>query len=588
MYLRHTTVRKNGKTHSYWRLVRSVRRGRRVVQETVAQLGELDGQGRARAGALALRITGQEEQYELFEAPAGQRSEPVAVRLDQIRLERARRFGDVWLGWRLWRALALDRFCEDRLVEGRERAPWPAIAAILVIARLCEPASELHIAEDWYRRTALDDLLGVPAERVNDDRLYRALDRLLPHKQALETHLKGRLGALFDLDYELLLYDVTSTYFEGQAEGNGLARRGYSRDHRGDCKQVCIGLVVTRDGVPLGYEVFAGNRTDVTTVEEIVTTMERRYGQARRVWVMDRGMASAENIAWLRGSQRRYLIGASKSELKKFAGPLADRRDWRQVRDGVEAKVCAGPDGSETFLLVRSAERQQKEQAMHARFCERIETALASLQRRIERAHKPIDRGAAERQIGRLLGRNSRAAARYAIRLVDDQILPAGLRLEWSRRAEWDDWSRHSEGCYVLRTNLRDWSSEALWRTYIQLSEAEAAFRITKSELSIRPIWHQREDRVLAHILVCFLSYVLWKTLEQWQSRAGLGNSPRTLLQELAAITSTDVILPTASTGRELRLRCVVRPDRAQAVLLERLGLRLPERLRTTSAARTM
>ena len=589
MYLRHTTVRKNGKTHSYWRLVRSVRRGRRVVQETVAQLGELDGQGRARAGALALRITGREEQYELFEAPPGQRSAPVAVRLDQIRLERARRFGDVWLGWRLWRALALDRFCEDRLVEGRERAPWPAIAAILVIARLCEPASELHIAEDWYRRTALDDLLGVPAERVNDDRLYRALDRLLPHKQALETHLKERLGALFDLDYELLLYDVTSTYFEGQAEGNGLARRGYSRDHRGDCKQVCIGLVVTRDGVPLGYEVFAGNRTDVTTVEGIVTTMERRYGQARRVWVMDRGMASAENIAWLRGSQRRYLIGASKSELKKFAGALADRRDWRQVRDGVEAKVCAGPDGSETFLLVRSAERQQKEQAMHARFCERIETALASLQRRIERAQKPIDRGAAERQIGRLLGRNSRAAARYAVRLVDDPILPAGLRLEWSRRAEWDDWSRHSEGCYVLRTNLRDWSSEALWRTYIQLSEAEAAFRINKSELSIRPIWHQREDRVLAHILVCFLAYVLWKTLEQWQSRAGLGNSPRTLLQELAAITSTDVTLPTAAPpGRELRLRCVVRPDRAQAVLLERLGLRLPEQLRMPRAAPPM
>src|SRR5271167_4092639 len=581
MYLRHTTVRKNGKTHSYWRLVRSVRRGRRVVQETVAQLGELDGQGRARAGALALRITGREEQYELFEAPPGQRSEPVAVRLDQIRLERARRFGDVWLGWRLWRALALDRFCEDRLIEGRKRSPWPAIAAILVIARLCEPSSELHIAEDWYRRTALDDLLGVPAERVNDDRLYRALDRLLPHKQALETHLKERLGALFDLDYELLLYDVTSTYFEGQAEGNGLARRGYSRDHRGDCKQVCIGLVVTRDGVPLGYEVFAGNRTDVTTVEEIVTTMERRYGQARRVWVMDRGMASAENIAWLRGSQRRYLIGASKSELKKFAGPLADRRDWRQVRDGVEAKVCAGPDGSETFLLVRSAERQQKEQAMHARFCERIETALASLQRRIERAQKPIDRGAAERQIGRLLGRNSRAAARYAIRLVDDQNLPAGLRLEWSRRAEWDDWSRHSEGCYVLRTNLRDWDAEQLWRTYIQLSEAEAAFRIHKSELAIRPIWHQREDRVRAHILVCFLAYVLWKTLEQWQSRAGLGNSPRTILDELGRIQSAEVVLPLAEDpSRKLRIRCVARPDDAQAVLLDRLGLKLPERLR--------
>ena len=379
---------------------------------------------------------------------------------------------------------------------------------------------------------------------------------------------------------------MTSTYFEGQAEGNALARRGYSRDHRPDCKQVCIGLVVTRDGIPLGYEVFAGNRTDVTTVEEIVTTMERRYGQARRVWVMDRGMVSAENIAWLQSSQRHYLIGTSKSELKRFAAQLADRQDWRQVRDGVEAKVCAGPDGSETFLLVRSAERQQKEQAMHARFCERIETALASLQRRIERAQKPIDRSATERQIGRLLGRNSRAAARYAIRLVEDQILPAGLRLEWSRHAEWDDWSRHSEGCYVLRTNLRDWTCEALWRTYIQLSEAEAAFRINKSELSIRPIWHQREDRVLAHILVCFLAYVLWKTLEQWQSRAGLGNSPRTVLQELAAITSTDVILPTATApSRELRLRCVVRPDRAQAILLERLGLRLPERLRMPLAA---
>ena len=588
MYLRHTTVRKDGKTHSYWRLVRSVRRGRKVVQETVAQLGELDAQGRARARSLALRLAGRDEQYELFEAPAG-RSEPVAVRLDQIRLERARRFGDVWLAWRLWRALALDRFCSEHLIEGREQVPWSAMAAILVIARLCEPASELHIAEDWYRRTALNDLLGVPAERINDDRLYRALDRLLPHKRALEVHLKERLGALFELDYELLLYDVTSTYFEGQAEGNALARRGYSRDHRPDCKQVCIGLVVTRDGVPLGYEVFAGNRTDVTTVEEIVTTMERRYGQARRVWVMDRGMTSAENIAWLQSSERNYLIGTSKSELKKFASQLVDRQDWLQVRDGVEAKVCAGPDGSETFLLVRSAERQQKEQAMHARFCERIETALASLQRRIARAQNPIDRSATERQIGRLLGRNSRAAARYAIRLVDDPKIPARLRLEWSAHAEWDEWSRHSEGCYLLRTNLRDWSPEALWRTYIQLSEAEAAFRIHKSELSIRPIWHQREDRVLAHILVCFLAYVLWKTLEQWQSRAGLGNSPRTVLQELGAINSTDVILPTAaSPHRELRLRCVVRPDRAQATLLEHLGLRLPERLRMPLVARQM
>ena len=580
MYLRHSTICKDGKTHTYWRLVRSVRRGRKVVQETVAHLGELDTQGRVRARALALRITGRAEQFELFEQRVGANA-AVAVQLDRVRLERSRRFGDVWLAWTLWRALGLERFCSERLPVGRERVPWGTMAAILVLARLCEPSSELHIAEDWYRGTALEDLLGVAAARVNDDRLYRALDHLLPHKQGLEDHLKQRLGELFALDYELLLYDVTSTYFEGQAKANPKAQRGYSRDHRSDCKQVCIGLVVTRDGMPLGYEVFAGNRTDVTTVEEIVSTMERRYGQARRVWVMDRGMTSAENVAWLQETGRHYLIGASKGDLQKFAAQVADVRDWRQVRDGVEAKLCAGPEGSETFVLVRSADRQQKEQAMHARFRERIEAGLMRLHSRIEHARKPIDRSTTERQIGRLLGRNSRAAARYLIRLREAPELPAGLRLEWSARPEWDEWAIHSEGCYVLRTNLQNWTSEELWRTYIQLTEAEAAFRIHKSELSIRPIWHKREDRVLAHIMVCFLAYVLWKTLEQWQSRAGLGNSPRTILQEFARIDSTDIVLPTTSNPqRELRLRCVVRPDCDQAALLDRLGLSLPERLR--------
>ena len=323
MYLRHTTLNKAGKTHTYWRLVRSVRRGSKVVQETVACLGELDAHGRVQARRLALEITGESEQYALFEtaAPAG---EPVAVCLEQVRLERARRFGDVWLGWRLWCALGLARFCAAQMVDGRECVPWSTMAAILVIARLCEPSSELHIAEDWYRRTALADLLGVPEERVNDDRLYRALDQLLPHKQALETHLKQRLGELFALDYDLLLYDVTSTYFEGEAAANPLAKRGHSRDHRSDCKQVCIGLVVTRAGIPLGYEVFAGNRHDVTTVEQIVGTMESRYGQAGRIWVMDRGMTSAETVVWLQATGRRYLIGASKSELKNLAPHVVD------------------------------------------------------------------------------------------------------------------------------------------------------------------------------------------------------------------------------------------------------------------------
>jgi hypothetical protein len=297
VYLRHTVVRKGKRAHTYWRLVRSVRRGRRVVQETVAQLGELDAGGRVRARLLAQGITGRGEQRELFEETAAGAEQAVAVRLEGICVERGRSFGDVWLGWALWRALRLEELCDELLPAGREAIPWAEMAAVLVIARLCEPASELHIAEDWYRKTALEDVLGLPAERINDDRLYRALDRLLPHKEAIEQHLKQRLGELFALEYDLLLYDVTSTYFEGLAERNRLAARGYSRDHRPDCKQVTIALVVTRGGMPLGYEVFAGNRTDVTTVEEIVETMEARYGLAHRVWVMDRGMTSAERTS---------------------------------------------------------------------------------------------------------------------------------------------------------------------------------------------------------------------------------------------------------------------------------------------------
>ena len=264
MYLRHTTRRKDGKVHCYWRLVRSVRIGGKVVQHTVAQLGELDAAGRAQARALARTITGGREQPDLF-TPA-ETDLAVPVRLRRIRLERGGTFGDVWLGWTLWRALRLDEVLARLLPEGREAVPWATMAAVLVLARLCEPSSELHIAEDWYRRTALEDLLALPAARVNDDRLYRALDQLLAHKTALEQHLVTRPGELFALDYDLLLYDVTSTYFEGQAARTSLAQRGHSRDHRPDCKQVCVALVVSREGMPVGYELFAGNRTDVTTV----------------------------------------------------------------------------------------------------------------------------------------------------------------------------------------------------------------------------------------------------------------------------------------------------------------------------------
>jgi transposase len=304
---------------------------------------------------------------------------------------------------------------------------------------------------------------------------------------------------------------------------------------------------------------------------------------------MDRGMTSAANIAWLQKTGRRYLIGTPKSELKKFAAEIADARDWQTVREGVEAKLCQGPDGNETFVLVRSQERREKEKAMHQRFSERIEQGLERLQRRIARARKPLDRGRIERQVGRLLGRNSRAAGRFVASVLDEPNSGAKLRLQWSTRTEWDDWARHSEGCYVLRSNVNDWTPEALWQMYVQLTDAEAAFRIDKSDLSIRPIWHHKQHRVQAHIFVCFLAYAMWKTLEQWQKRAGLGNSPRTILYELGRIQSTDVVLPLArDPQREVRIRCVVRPDRAQAALLDRLGLRLPERLRLPSGPSEM
>lgn len=576
MYLRHTIRRKDGKVHRYWRLVRSVRIGRRVIQQTVAHLGELDEHGRIEARALARRLIGAPEQAQLFDD--GSEHLTVPVRLKGIRIERSRQFGDVYLALALWRGTGLEDLCERLLPAGKERIAWAKMAAVLAAARLCEPSSELHIAEDWYRRTALCDLLQLGDEEVNKDRLYRSLDHLIVHKAALEAHLSQRCGELFAVQNDVLLYDVTSTYFEGQAEANPLARRGYSRDHRSDCKQVCIALVVTFDGFPLGYEVFAGNTHDSQTLQTIVTAMEARHGMLGRVWIADRGMASAGNLAWLRQTGRRYIIGAPKSELKKFASALAAAQGWRTVHEGVEVKLTRHSETEETVILCRSAERRSKEQAMHDKFSRRIETALERLAARVTRSKRRLDPAPVNRQIGRILQQNQRAAARFTIAL-EPHDCPAGLRLHVAYNASFDDWAALSEGAYLLRSNITDWSDQQLWKAYIQLTQAEAAFRIHKDQLNLRPVWHQREDRVLAHILVCFLAFVLWKSLEMWQQRAGLGNSPRTILEELARIQSHDVVLPIAAHG-QIRLRCIAQPDAPQAALLDRLGIILPKRMR--------
>ena len=578
MYLRHTTIRKDGKVHRYWRLVRSVRVGRRVVQQTVAQLGELDERGRIEARLLSRRLIGAPEQATLFDD--GSEHLTVPVRLKGLRIERSRRFGDLYLALALWRGTGLEELCGRLLPVGKERVAWAKMAAVLVAARFCEPSSELHIAEDWYRRTALSDLLQLGDEEVSKDRLYRALDHLLEHKAALEAHLSQRCGELFSVHNEVLLYDVTSTYFEGQAEANPLAQRGYSRDHRPDCKQVCIALVVTFDGFPLGYEVFAGNTHDSRTLQTIVTAMEARHGMLGRVWITDRGMASAENLAWLRQTGRRYIIGAPKSELKKFAAELGAAGGWRTVHEGVEVKLARHPETEETVIVCRSADRRSKEQAMHHKFSRRIETALERLAARVARSKRRLDPALVNRQIGRILQQNQRAAARFAVDLAPHSC-PAGFHLQVTCNAVFDDWAALSEGAYLLRSNITDWSDEQLWKAYIQLTQAEAAFRIQKDQLNVRPIWHQRADRLQAHILVCFLAFVLWKCLEMWQQRAGLGNSPRTVLEELARIQSHDVVLPTATHG-QIRLRCVTQPDPAQATLLDRLGIVLPKRMRLT------
>ena len=584
MYLRHTIRKKDGKVHRYWCLVRSVRLGRRVIQQVVAHLGELDERGRIAARELARHLIGTPEQAQLFND--GSERLTVPVRLKGVRVERSLRFGDVYLALALWRGTGLEELCEQLLPIGKERIPWAKMAALLVSARLCEPSSELHIAEDWYRRTALADLLQLGEEEITKDRLYRALDHLLEHKSALEAHLSQRCGELFAVENEVLLYDVTSTYFEGQAERNPQAQRGYSRDHRPDCKQVCIAVVVTFDGFPLGYEVFAGNPHDSRTLQSIVTTMEARHGVLGRVWIADRGMASADNLAWLRETGRRYIIGAPKSELKKFAAELASSEGWRSVQEGVQVKLTTHAQTGETVILCRSQERRSKEAAIHEKFSRRIEAALQHLAARLARSKKRLNQAAIQRQIGRLLQRNQRAAARYAISLEPDGCA-AGFRLAVAYNPAFDEWAAVSEGSYLLRSNIADWSEQQLWKAYIQLTQAEAAFRIQKDELSVRPIWHQREDRVQAHILVCFLAFVLWKTLEMWQQRAGLGNSPRTILEELARIQSHDVVLPTTTHG-QLRLRCVTQPDAAQSILLDRLGLALPKRMRLPEAAAPM
>ena len=426
MFIRQQFRTKNG--HAYWALVESYRTTSGPRQRVVAWLGKLDeagrlgvkhaaeafgetsgmetsgtanasGQNHSKGGRSAIRLSqplNQQLQFEFDDEPASQ-PRWVEVNAAGVRVENLRQFGGPWMALHLIRTLQLDTFLKTVMEDGRESVPWDVTSLILIIARLLEPSSELYISEQWYPKTSLSDLLGVSEDHVDDNRLYRCLDKLLPHKEALGVHLKNRMGELFDLEYDLLMYDVTSTFFEGRADFP-LAQRGYSRDQRSDCKQVCIALVVSKCGMPLGYEVFAGNTADVTTVEHIVEMMEARYGHSDRIWVMDRGMVSEDNIEFLREGGRRYIIGTPKSMLKKFEQALL-AEDWHSIRDGLEVKLVTMPacddaelpssedsePARERFILCRSRERSKKEEGITHRFEKKIVDGLTRMKARCEK-----------------------------------------------------------------------------------------------------------------------------------------------------------------------------------------------------------
>ena len=591
MFLRPNRRSKDGKHHSYWSLVETVRTPEGPRQRTLCYLGELNDSAQARwlKTIEVFNEQGETQQLKLFPShvePPADDPQVARVLLNQVRLERTRQFGACWLGWELWKRLGLDRFFEETVDEHEADVPWSRVAAVLAINRLCAPGSELAIEERWYPSTALDDLLGIEEGKINDTRLYRCLDRILPHKTKLEQHLKQRYGELFGAEFDVLLYDLTSTYVEGAAEKNAMMRRGYSRDHRPDCEQMVIALIVNSEGFPFSYETFDGNRADVSTMETILRMVERKYGKARRIWVMDRGIVSEENLAAIRKRGGQYLVGTPRSQMKQFEAELL-KDDWIQVRPEVEVKKVAIPQGEETFILCRTSGRKEKEKAIRKRFSDRMEDALKRLAKTIE-AGRLKDRNKMERRLGRIQASHPQVNDLYDVGLRDTA---EGVRLHWAIKDERQVWRGLREGAYMLRTNLQAGTAEELWSRYMQLTEAEASFRALKSELSIRPLFHQREPRVKAHVMVAFLGYALWVTLKHLLQRrpamvpkpsmSSVDNaqplSAMKALTLLSTLQSADIVLPTTD-GREIRLRRITEPTAEQKSLFQQFGMNLPER----------
>jgi transposase len=592
MFLRANHRGKDGKDHTYWSLVETVRTPDGPRQKTLCYLGELNSSAQARwlRTVEVFNEQGEAQQLKLFPSqvePPPDDPQVARVLLNKVRLERTRQFGACFLGLNLWKRLELDRFFEQTLDQEAADVPWSRVAALLAINRLCAPGSELAIEQRWYPSAALDDLLEIEEGKINDTRLYRCLDRILPHKTKLERHLKERYGALFGAEFDVLLYDLTSTYVEGAAEKNPMLHRGYSRDHRPDCEQLVIALIVNNEGFPFSYETLDGNRSDVSTMETILRMVERKYGKARRIWVFDRGIVSEENLEAIRKRGGQYLVGTARSQMKQFEMELL-KDDWTRVRPEVEVKKVAIPAGEETYVLCRTAGRKEKEKAIRSRFSNSMEKALKGLEKTIVTGRLK-DRNKMERRLGKIQARHPQVNDLYDVALRDTA---GGVRLFWQIKEDRKNWRESREGAYLLRTNLQAETAEELWAKYMQLTEAEASFRALKSELSIRPLFHQLEPRVKAHVMVAFLGYALWVTLKHVLKRrpaivpkpslSGVNNaqplSPMRAIALLSTLQSADIVLPTTD-GREIRLRRITEPTAEQKSLLHQLGITLPEHL---------
>jgi transposase len=575
VFLKRHVRRKNGKEHVYYSLCESIRLTRsRTTQRRVLNLGELNTTQieRWQRSIEVIEQEGQSRQYRLFTdregaAPA-EACDVCEVILSSLAVRRPRQFGACWLGSRLWQELKLDEFFGAALQDRHGTVEWAKVIELLAVNRLCDPQSELGVHQRWYGTTAMEVVLGTDEAVAAKDRLYRALDKAIEHKEALEQHLARRWQDLFGAKCDLLLYDLTSTYFEGQAGEVELARHGYSRDHRPDALQIILALVVTEEGFPLSYEIFEGNRADVTTLEEILDSVQRKHGALGRVWVFDRGIVSEENLALLRQRGLFYLVATPRRMLGSFEKELL-KEDWSEVEGHPQIQVKLVARDEELYVLTRSLNRAEKERAIRLRMLHGLRKDLAKLSKAV-RSGRVRRRELIYKRLGRLEERWPTAWP-Y---LKEVELTDSDLRWSWNRKKLRNAWLH--QGTYLLRTNLTDRDPQLLWHQYIQLTDLEAVFRTFKSELSLRPIFHRLQQRVEAHILIAFLGYCLWICLKQ-KLRAAAGSlTPAQVIHSLKGIILVEVWFDLRKGGR-ICLPRITQPEAQHQLILHHLGWSLPE-----------